>query len=103
MEDQVRNAADEKQVKKASEKDKRKSERESADFKWVLSTRQGRRVVLKYLEECGVFKLSAEHSGSWTYFNEGKRNIGLKLMADITASDPEAYLLMLKEKELENV
>ena len=30
-------------------------------------------------------------------FREGERNVGIRLLADITEASPDAYLLMLKE------
>lgn len=32
-------------------------------------------------------------------FSEGERNVGLRLLAELTAASPELYLLMLKEVE----
>jgi hypothetical protein len=103
MEQKKQNAADEAQVKEAGRKGKELEDQNIADMKWVLSSQQGIRVIARYLEFCGVHKISADASGSWTYFNEGKRNIGLKMLADIEKSKPEAYLEIRKHKELDNV
>lgn len=99
----VKNAADESQVKGAEQKMKSARERELADMRFILSTAQGRRVIWRYLEACGVFQISFNHSGAITSFNEGMRNIGLKLLTDINDAAPEAYVTMLKEKETRNV
>lgn len=97
------NAADPEQVKKAAQADKRDRQRQVEDMRSVLNTVQGRRVVWRYLCECKVFETSFHPSGSQTYFNEGMRNIGLQLLADINESSPEAYQVMLKEsKEIPN-
>ncbi len=99
MNSQVKNAADPTQVKKAGDKDKRGRERELNDVRLVLSSPQGRRFLFRYLETCD--RISAEHSGSWTYFKEGERNIALKIKADIVEADPEALLTMMLENKKE--
>lgn len=104
MKAQVKNAADSEQVKDAQDKLQRVREREIEDVRFILNDKRGRRFLWRQLEECGVFRSSANNSGSWTYFNEGQRNIGLKLLTEITDASPDAYLLMLKEnKELTSV
>lgn len=99
----VRNAADEEQVKEARLKEKFGRERELEDMRSVLASHRGRRLIWRYLEECGVFKISFTGS-SETFFKEGKRDIGLRLLADINDAAPEAYSIMLREaKGEENV
>ncbi len=92
----VTNAANESQVKQAEVKQKLGIDQDLEDFKWVLSTPQGRRVVHRYIAYCGVFKQSFT-GNSETFFNEGKRVVGLKLLDDLNASDPNAYLKMMSE------
>lgn len=94
----VKNAADEAQVKEAENKAKRGRERELDDLRTILLLPGGRRFVWRYLEECGVFKTSFTGS-SETFFREGQRNIGLKLIADVTESDPNALVQMMKESK----
>lgn len=91
----VRNAADESQVKSAQEKSKLKSDRDDQDLRFVLNHDQGLRVIWKLLETCGVFKSSFTGS-SETYFLEGQRNVGLKLLNDIMRVNPDSYLKMHK-------
>ena len=92
----VGNAADEEQVKEAKKKEKRGRERDLEDLGVVLSGPAGRRFVWRYLGACGVFKTSMT-GDSYTYFNEGRRDVGLQLLADVMEADPNAYLLMTKE------
>jgi hypothetical protein len=93
-----RNAADPTQVKEQSQKEKRGREKELDDVKFILSHRQGRRFYFRYLEECGVFKTSFT-GNSQTFFLEGQRNIGLKLLSDLNEAEPEAYIVMIKENK----
>lgn len=90
------NAADERQVKGAKIKEKNQRLQELDDVKNILSSQVGRRFFWRYLGECGVFQSSFTGS-SETFFREGSRNIGLKLLADLNDADPSVYSVMLKE------
>ena len=56
---------------------------------------------VKALEEAGVHRTSFNHSGSVMAFNEGRRHIGLYLLAEILEIAPESYTKLLKEYRLE--
>lgn len=92
----TKNAGSEEAVKNAARKERDIAERERNDVCMVLSTKQGRRFVWKYLEFCGVFRSTWEASAR-IHFNEGMRNVGLKLLADVNNAQPEAYLQMMRE------
>ena len=62
----------------------------------TLATKQGRALVHWLLAECGIYSTSFT-GNSTTFFNEGKRQIGLQVLARVTKDHPEAYLTMLKE------
>lgn len=48
------------------------------------------------LATTNVFGLS--HTGnSTTYYNEGRRSVGLELMAEVIAADPNAWIQMQKD------
>lgn len=96
----MKNAADREQVQQAKEKQLRGRERELEDIRIVLGTASGRRIFWRYLEECGVFKTSFT-GNSTTFFNEGQRNIGLKILADINDADPAFLMTMTKESKLD--
>lgn len=92
-------------VKKAKDKAKRAEVGRYNVIKGILSTVHGRKWIYETLEMCGIYSISAnpnmEGDGislalkSW--FSEGQRNIGNKLLADIQACAPAEYLRMLKE------
>ena len=75
-----------------------KQDQHYADMNWILSDPRGRRVVWKYMSDCMVFKSSFTGNNT-TFFNEGRREVGLWLHADVIKARPEAYLLMSKEAE----
>jgi len=69
---------------------------EGNDWKRQLSTKEGRRFVWRLLCDCGVFR-SSFTGNSETFFNEGRRSVGLKMLGEIDAHAPEAYALMSAE------
>lgn len=97
------NTADESQVKAQGKKAKLARDQEVKDMLWVLDSPQGRRFVWRYLGITGVFRSSFTGSPETTHFNEGGRNIGLRLLEDINEAKPEAYLQMTKEAQLSEV
>jgi len=77
----------------------RKVERdqEKADFAWLMSDKRGRRFIWRMLETTGVYR-SSFTGNSETFFREGARNVGLKLISDIHEFAPDAYPMMLEEQ-----
>jgi hypothetical protein len=67
------------------------------DIKWLMSSPRGRRLSWWLLEKAGVNRTSFNHSGSVMAFNEGQRNMGLMLQAEILGMAPERYMEMLTE------
>lgn len=94
----VKNAADKEQVKAAERKSKWKREDEIADMKQLLEEPAFRRFIWRYLTDCNMFQTSFT-GNSQTFFLEGQRNVGLKIMADINDANPEAYLTMIRESK----
>lgn len=62
----------------------------------LLSTKQGRAWYWNLLSQCGVFVTSFT-GNSATFFNEGKRQIGLMLLAELTREYPDHYVTMTKD------
>jgi len=94
----VKNAADPEQVERAKQKSESLNDQRINDVREILSTVRGRRFYWRYLEICGIFRTSNSDS-SQIFFNEGMRNIGLQLLADLNEAAPDAYLLMLQESK----
>lgn len=88
---------DEREQQQAQAGQALKRKQQVEDFKWLLAHAQGRRIVSRLLEEAGVHRTSFNHSGSVMAFNEGKRHLGLFLMAEILEIAPESYVRLLKE------
>lgn len=83
---------------KATAKAKAMTRRE--DVAAVLSTPAGRRFVWALLGKCRVFELSyAQGDPTHTAFNEGARQVGNPLLAEIMTDHPEAYARMAAESK----
>jgi hypothetical protein len=67
------------------------------DTKWLMSSKRGRRVVNRLLQQAGVFRSSFHTNALQMSFNEGNRNGGLILLADITENCPDRYAEMIEE------
>jgi hypothetical protein len=98
---QVRNISDADQVKKNNKQIEIKVMEEDRDLAWMLSHPQGRRLIWKWIAECNIYNAGFEQSGSALYYKEGARNFGVKLLANVTRVNPEAYLQMIKENNEE--
>jgi len=90
------NAADEKQVKSAPEKQKSKREKYLNGLRACLSSREGRKYLWGLLGYCGVFE------DIWVPSAEihrlaGRQGVGHFLMKEIIEADELAYLQMQKE------
>jgi len=66
----------------------------------VLKTHAGREFIWCILDQCDIY--GAQFTGnSTTFFNEGKRSIGVFLLEIMGEAEPLAYANLLKEKILE--
>lgn len=68
----------------------------SDDMKAVLASESGRRVLWWLLEQARVFG-SCFTGSSTTFFNEGARELGLKLFNLILTADDNAFVTMQRE------
>lgn len=80
--------------RKLSEADEKQLDAEA--YRFLIDNPHGRRILWKVISMCGVYSRSADNSGSWTYFKEGQRSVGLNLIADIIESDAEGYIKLQK-------
>lgn len=67
------------------------------DLKIVLQTKAGRSVLWQMLEQANVFGMSYTGEVNSTFFNEGARSAGNRLLVQIQQASQEAFLLMQKE------
>lgn len=72
------------------------------DLQWMMATKQGRRVLHRLIDDCGVFRPS-NTGNSQTFFNEGRRSVGLAAFHEIMAISPESFVTMWRESMEEPV
>lgn len=84
-------------MSKQTKKQKEQTLAEVEDMKEVMSSSQGRRVIWKLLTRAGIYNCSFTGQSNGTIFNEGGRNQGLMLLADVQIAAPGSYLTMMKE------
>ena len=94
----VRNAGDVQQIRKAEQKSRLRIKEELADIRALIESPVGRRFFWRYLGICGINQESfVPGAPDSTAFNEGKRNIGNRLLSDIMEAKAEAYIQMMQE------
>lgn len=78
---------------------KQSKDTEESDFKWLMKSKRGRRIVWRVLDQCGVFRMSFNTNAMQMSFNEGNRNTGNRLLSMITNTAPDDFVLMLSESK----
>jgi hypothetical protein len=93
----VDNAADAKQVERAEREERRRNRQAREDIREVMGLACGRRVIRRLLEHAGIYRLSYAGETNATMFNEGQRNVGLEMLANLNRYCPDLYVLMMQE------
>ena len=94
--DEPENTADEAQVKRKTRNAKAREALAAQAFARFLADPNGRNWMWDILERCKVFNVSFISGDPYaTSFNEGQRNVGLSLFAQIP---PDVFATMMKEK-----
>lgn len=70
-----------------------------ADIEKLMEKAEGRRIVWRLLEQCNVFGTTFSHEPLTMAFNEGQRNIGLLILADVMEVAPKRYMVMTLEAQ----
>lgn len=70
---------------------------EQKQLQEIMAFRRGRAFVYRILEQCGIYRTSFASDAMAMAFREGERNVGLRLLAEVTEVSPEKYYTMLKE------
>jgi hypothetical protein len=89
------NTADAAQVAAAADVDKDRQAQARHDVRAVMSTREGRRAVRRWLGLHGLYRsVTAVESSALTYALSGRRDAGLEMLEDLVATDGDLFLLM---------
>lgn len=95
-------AGDESQVKKRKSVSELQRLSELEALKDLLKTYSGRSFMWRLLTECGVYTSSFTGQDSFTFFNEGKRHIGLWALEELFEADSNVYTVMRNEAAKRN-
>jgi len=99
MTEQPHNAADPTAVARQQEKKAAQRRQELEDLRQILDTPAGIRFFRRMVKDGRIFSTSMT-GNSWTYFNEGARNLVNHYLADVTASVPDRMVLLMgQDKE----
>lgn len=84
-----------------AEEERRQRDQENSDLCKVMGNKEGRRFMWRLLSRAGVYRLSYQPGmdAMTTAFNEGYRNTGLELMADMLTICPHLHALMAEEQK----
>lgn len=83
-------------LRKKKDKAKLQRDEELNQMRKVLSLYEGRSVLWRILELAGIYRQSFT-GNSETFFREGQRKVGLELLGEIEAAEPNAYSKMRDE------
>jgi hypothetical protein len=87
----------------AQQRDRLAQVNEAEDFKWLMGSKRGRRILWRFLDRAGVFRLSFNTNAMQMAFAEGNRNEGLRILSQIHTLCPELYPTMTKENANERI
>lgn len=81
----------------ATERARFAQQQEADDFKWLMGSKRGRRMVWRLLDRAAVFRLSFNTNAMQMAFAEGGKNEGLRTLALIHSICPDLYPVMVQE------
>jgi hypothetical protein len=90
------NASNPAHIKSRKQREEMEALRSAAALEFVMSSALGRRFVWELLGETGMFRDSFT-GNSTTFYNEGRRSVGLKLQEKIEAQQANLFILMWQE------
>lgn len=91
-------AAQERDQLDAKDRAQQAARLEAEDIKWLASSKRGRRIIYRFLERAGVWRISFDANALKMAFAEGRRNEGNALIALINMHCPDRYMDMIKEQ-----
>ena len=75
-----------------------KREQYEADFAEFMGTSAGRRLMHRWLQDTGIYTKSYT-GNSETFYREGRRSVGLDLLAEVNRICPKDFVTMLEEQQ----
>ena len=97
MKPEVKNAADETQIKNAEANIERREDIEKRDIITVLNTAEGRRFIWRILDWSGCEGTPKRSDDALTYMAIGSGDVGRWLKAEVIKADEGLLLKMMQE------
>jgi len=82
--------------KKVEKKQEDLRKRELSDIRKVISFPEGRRFMWRLWGEAGIYTDSFT-GNSQTFYNEGRRSLGLMILRDVLEAEPKAFAQIQSE------
>lgn len=98
-EQQPYNAGDAQHVAHRQKSRKTRDLQKKAALRRLMSDAEGRMWMWDLLTRCGIYQSSFSPEALGMAFQEGQRNIGLHLTAEINRLSPEMYARMVAENQ----
>jgi hypothetical protein len=89
---------DEKQVGRAQSKHRKRRQVELDDLKQVLNTPSGRRFITRLLDQTGLLASDMFTGNSTTFYNLGKRDVGLWVYNEMMKAKPESMIEIMNDR-----
>jgi predicted hydrocarbon binding protein len=103
MSDEQQDFTNPKQHKKRTKVHKLREAREREDLSKMLNDPAGRRVLWRILDQSKLLASDMFTGNSTTFYNLGKRDLGLWLYNEIMGSEPKAFMKMMEDQLQENL
>ncbi len=97
MPNELYDASNEEHVRRREEVLKEEAACEAEWLKKIVDTYHGRWFLWRLMGHCKIFDSSYTGDANGTFFNEGKRAIGLKHLTEVLTLHPRAFTLMQSE------
>jgi hypothetical protein len=94
---QNESVTNERQLKKKADQSRRDKITNELVLKQLMSTKDGRRYVWLWLEFCQLTNVTPNLDPTYMAWEKGHRNVGMRLMYDVTTLTPQEYILMTEE------
>lgn len=98
MSEEVEDFTDPKQHKKRKKKYSLQAAQEKEDMSAMLNSPSGRRVLWRVMDQSKLLAPDMFTGNSTTFYNLGKRDLGLWLYNEIMGSEPKAFLTMMNDQ-----
>lgn len=92
-----RDVGDGRQVAEDQRRAKVREQRRLNGLKMIMASPDGRLWMWQFLSGCGLFRVSFTGNGNRDAFDNGMRNAGMPIFADIQRHCMDDYLKMTKE------